>query len=127
MPDRWRRSGRRSARGRLPAAWCRIGWTTPAMILMSVDLPAPFSPSSAWIEPLAGEVDSSSARTPHALADAGKLQEARCHDGRSRREDAGHVGILRRLECYWARPLRRASCHDLDRRDVDVTGRNSLG
>src|SRR5580693_1936759 len=27
------------------------GWTTPAMILISIDLPAPFSPSTAWILP----------------------------------------------------------------------------
>ena len=27
------------------------GWTTPAMILISVLLPAPFSPSTAWIRP----------------------------------------------------------------------------
>ena len=27
------------------------GWVTPAMILTSVDLPAPFSPSSAWTSP----------------------------------------------------------------------------
>ena len=26
-------------------------WTTPAMILMRVDLPAPFSPSNAWMRP----------------------------------------------------------------------------
>ena len=41
------------------------GWTTPAMILISVDLPAPFSPSTAWMR--AGsqaKSTSSSARTP---------------------------------------------------------------
>jgi hypothetical protein len=27
------------------------GATTPAMILMSVDFPAPFSPSTAWMRP----------------------------------------------------------------------------
>ena len=27
------------------------GRTTPAIVLISVDLPAPFSPSTAWIEP----------------------------------------------------------------------------
>ena len=26
------------------------GWTTPATTLMRVDLPAPFSPSTAWID-----------------------------------------------------------------------------
>ena len=35
----------------------------PEMILISVDLPAPFSPSTAWIEPRsAGEVDAAPAR-----------------------------------------------------------------
>ena len=41
------------------------GCTTPAMILISVDLPAPFSPSTAWIE-LRRQAKSTldSARTP---------------------------------------------------------------
>ena len=41
------------------------GATTPAMTLMRVDLPAPFSPSTAWTRP-AWTVSSasSSARTP---------------------------------------------------------------
>ena len=41
------------------------GWTTPDMILISVDLPAPFSPSTAWIDPSAQEKSTpSSAVTP---------------------------------------------------------------
>ena len=39
--------------------------TTPDMILIRVDLPAPFSPSTAWIEPRRQEKSTpSSARTP---------------------------------------------------------------
>src|SRR5579872_5666833 len=41
------------------------GRYTPVMILTSVDLPAPFSPISAWISPpLSSSETSSSARTP---------------------------------------------------------------
>ena len=41
------------------------GATTPAMILMSVDLPAPFSPRMAWMRPaLTVSSAFSSARTP---------------------------------------------------------------
>ena len=51
----------------------------PTMILISVDLPAPFSPSTAWIEPApAGEVDL--LQRPHAaiaLGDAAQLQQRR--------------------------------------------------
>jgi len=34
------------------------GWIAPASALISVDLPAPFSPSSAWISPAHGEIRS---------------------------------------------------------------------
>ena len=41
------------------------GATTPAMILISVDLPAPFSPSTAWMRPASITSSAScSARTP---------------------------------------------------------------
>ena len=41
------------------------GCTTPAIILISVDLPAPFSPSTAWMRPGAqAKLACSSARTP---------------------------------------------------------------
>ncbi len=41
------------------------GCTTPAMILISVLLPAPFSPSTAWIDPArVARSTPSSARTP---------------------------------------------------------------
>ena len=45
------------------------GWTTPVMILMSVDLPAPFSPSRAWISPgmSASETSSSAWISPNRL------------------------------------------------------------
>ena len=43
----------------------RSGAMTPARILPSVDFPAPFSPTSAWIDPLATvRLISSRARTP---------------------------------------------------------------
>ena len=46
-------------------ASCRPGLTTPDRILMSVDLPAPFSPRIAWIRPAAMARSAfSSARTP---------------------------------------------------------------
>ena len=41
------------------------GFTTPAITLMSVDLPAPFSPRTAWMRPRAhSRRASASARTP---------------------------------------------------------------
>ncbi len=41
------------------------GWTTPAMTLIKVDFPAPFSPRTAWIRPRKqARCASSSARTP---------------------------------------------------------------
>jgi hypothetical protein len=41
------------------------GCTTPAMTLMRVDLPAPFSPMSAWMRPRShAKCARSSARTP---------------------------------------------------------------
>ena len=45
--------GRRRERDRLPSSSIvpSSGATTPAMILISVDLPAPFSPSTAWMRP----------------------------------------------------------------------------
>ena len=49
------------SRRMLPASGC----TTPATILIRVDLPAPFSPSTAWILPRSqAKSTSSSARTP---------------------------------------------------------------
>src|SRR5262249_26935457 len=46
---------------RVPAS----GTSAPAMILMSVDLPAPFSPTSAWTSPRASSKDTPlSARRP---------------------------------------------------------------
>ena len=53
------RLARRRRSRRCPAC------TTPAMILPSVDLPAPFSPTSAWISPAAiATLTSASARAP---------------------------------------------------------------
>ena len=73
-----RRTGSRSCCG-VPSRRMRAGSraaTTPAMILISVDLPAPFSPSTAWIEPRRqAKSTPSSARTPAiALGDAGQLR-----------------------------------------------------
>ena len=52
MPARFAAAGLGNATG-MPSRvmWPSSGCTTPAMIFMSVDLPAPFSPSTAWIEP----------------------------------------------------------------------------
>ena len=44
--------------------------TTPAMILIRVDLPAPFSPRMAWIEPRRQE-KSTPSRAPHAGEELG--------------------------------------------------------
>ena len=53
------------------------GWA-PARILSSVDLPAPFSPSSAWISPGATARSTSIERlhAGEALADAGHAEQA---------------------------------------------------
>ena len=41
------------------------GWTTPAITIISVDFPAPFSPRTAWVSPRThSNRASSSARTP---------------------------------------------------------------
>jgi hypothetical protein len=49
------------------------GWTTPAMILISIDLPAPFSPSTAWILPRSQAKSTlEGAHATIALGDAGQ-------------------------------------------------------
>src|SRR6476659_2336716 len=46
-------------------SWPWSGWRTPATILPSVDLPAPFSPTKAWTEPARISMETSwSARVP---------------------------------------------------------------
>src|SRR5471030_3096773 len=59
-----------STRAPLMAISPPSGWCAPVMILMSVDLPAPFSPSSAWTSPACKSNDTPlSARTaPKDLA-----------------------------------------------------------
>src|SRR3954467_3857644 len=54
-------TGRPSSRNSPASRWYR-----PAMILTSVDLPAPFSPTSAWIEPGQG------VRSPERSATRGR-------------------------------------------------------
>ncbi len=66
MPSARACAGERGARGApsqssSPASAC----TAPAMIFIRVDLPAPFSPSTAWISPGATDSDTASlALTP---------------------------------------------------------------
>ncbi len=66
MPARLAAAGLSSTRGwpessMVPAS----GLTTPAITLMSVNLPAPFSPSTAWMRPRPHSRRASSrARTP---------------------------------------------------------------
>jgi hypothetical protein len=66
MPLAWAAAGDANDTG-LPSSSMlpSSGVTTPAMILINVDLPAPFSPSTAWMRPASITSSAScSARTP---------------------------------------------------------------
>ena len=88
------RRRRRCERNRLaPSSSMRpsSGATTPAMILISVDLPAPFSPSTAWMRP----ASTGEARRPRA---------------RARRRSASRrpASTNRLMDTYAVRPTRGA-------------------
>ena len=55
---------------------------TPAMIFISVDLPAPFSPTNPWISPgnSAKSTSRSAVDTTECLGDPGKLEQWRRHE-----------------------------------------------
>ena len=59
-------------------------WWTPATILTSVDLPAPFSPTRAWIEPpsTTSEPDRSASTEPNALATSRSSSTGPAEEGR---------------------------------------------
>ena len=81
--------GRRGERDRAaPSSSMRpsSGATTPAMILISVDLPAPFSPSTAWMRP-ASTVEIGILQRAHAAVALGDAlhAEEQAHAPRPRR------------------------------------------
>ena len=80
----------------------RSGASAPVMILISVDLPAPFSPTSAWTSPAASSNETPlSARTPAndfviEVADSSTLGIAERRQPLLRRRPRRHAALAPR-------------------------------
>ena len=122
------RVGRR--RPRAPSSIIRpsSGATTPAMILISVDLPAPFSPSTAWTRP-ASTVKRGLLQRPHAAIALG-------HAFHAEDRTAASILPLRRRRRGTSPRRQVPSCrsslvgfglpHDFLRGEVDAAGREGV-
>src|SRR4051812_43724528 len=88
------------------------------MILISVDFPAPFSPSSAWIEPFSSVRETrsnaftpgKSLLTPRASKTASPISDPL--------EAAGHLDLAPAIDAH--RPQDQPAEHDLDEEGIDV-------
>src|SRR5262245_36782027 len=106
----------------LPAS----GRTAPARIFISVLLPAPFSPNTAWIEPRprTSETSRSARVRPKLLLTARTTSRAPASPGRAR----GVSGTAMSEAMSGAEPFRQIRLHELlDRRLLQVLGVDELG
>ena len=143
MPARLAAAGSAKVDGAAVEAPCvpSSGWTTPAMILISVDLPAPFSPRTAWIGAApAGEVDVAPARARRHSAWRRRCSDRKGAAASDRSVTATSMRLLRFDKRRAGPALRPAASgsrgllrvlgvlrHDLRRGDVHAAGRELVG